>query len=129
MNKETTRKKHTILVVDDDHDVLKSLRLVLTTFEYKVVTAGGAIAALDILRSPEPGVDIVLTDIRMPGMDGLELAVKIHELDPEIPVLIMSAYAELTVALDAIHRGAFDFIIKPLMHDEMKRAVRKALDS
>jgi putative two-component system response regulator len=126
MDKETTRKKHTILVVDDDHDVLRSLRLVLTTFEYKVVTAGSAAAALDLLQNSESDVDIVLTDIRMPGMDGLELAVKIHELDPEIPVLIMSAYAELTVALDAIHRGAFDFIIKPLNPEYLIHSIRKA---
>jgi putative two-component system response regulator len=126
MDQETARKKHTILVVDDDHDVLKSLRLVLTTFEYKVVTAGNAIAALDLLHNPGSGVDIVLTDIRMPGMDGLELAVMIHELDPEIPVLIMSAYAELTVALDAIHRGAFDFIIKPLNPEYLIHTIRKA---
>jgi putative two-component system response regulator len=126
MEMEATRKKHTILVVDDDYQVLQSLRLVLTTFEYKVVTADSAGKALAILHNPEAGVDIVLTDIRMPGMDGLELTAKIRELDPEIPVLIMSAYAELTDAIDAIHRGAFDFIIKPLNPDYLVHSIRKA---
>ena len=126
MEPEAVRKKHTILVVDDDHDVLRSLRLMLNVFEYKVVTARNAVAALDILSNPEAGVDVVLTDIRMPGMDGLELAVKIHELDPEIPVLIMSAYGELTDAIGAIQRGAFDFIIKPLNPEYLLHSIRKA---
>jgi putative two-component system response regulator len=126
MDPEATRKKHTVLVVDDDHQVLDSLLLLLTAYEYKVVTADNAAAALDILRNAKAGVDVVLTDIRMPGMDGLELAVKIHELDPEIPVLIMSAYAELTIAIDAIQRGAFDFIIKPLNPDYLLHSIRKA---
>ncbi len=126
MEPEAARKKHTILVVDDDHDVLRSLRLVLTTCEYKVITASNAAAALDILHNPMAGVDVVLTDIRMPGMDGLELAVKIHQLDREIPVLVMSAYAELTDAIDAIHRGAFDFIIKPLNPEYLIHSIRKA---
>jgi putative two-component system response regulator len=126
MEQKTTHKEHTILVVDDDRQVLQSLQLVLTAYGYKVVMAGNAAAALDVLHSPAAGVDVVLTDIRMPGMDGLELAVKIHELDPELPVLIMSAYAELSVAIDAIHRGAFDFIIKPINPEYLVHSIRKA---
>jgi putative two-component system response regulator len=126
MGPEAMRKKNTVLVVDDDHHVLKSLLLLLSAYDYRVVTAENAATALTILCNSEAGVDVVLTDIRMPGMDGLELAVKIHELDPEIPVLIMSAYAELTVAIDAIKRGAFDFIIKPFSPDYLIHSVRKA---
>ena len=124
MEQVATRKKHTLLVVDDDHLVLESLLLLLSAHEYRVLTADNAAAALDKLR--ETNVDIVLTDIRMPGMDGIELAGKIHDLDPGIPVLIMTAYAELEVAVSAIKRGAFDFIMKPLNPDYLVHAVRKA---
>jgi len=124
MEKVAANKKHTILVVDDDHQVLESLLLLLSAYEYKVFTAESAAAALDKLRNTD--VDIVLTDIKMPGMDGLELAGKIHDLDPKIPVLIMTAYAELEVAVSAIKRGAFDFIMKPLNPDYLVHAVRKA---
>jgi cyclic di-GMP phosphodiesterase len=117
-------KKHTILVVDDDHQVLESLLLLLSAHEYKVFTADTAVAALDKLQGTD--VDIVLTDVRMPGMDGIELAGKIHEFYPETPVLIMTAYAELDVAVDAVKRGAFDFIIKPLDPDYLVRSVSKA---
>jgi putative two-component system response regulator len=126
MEPGTPRNQNIILVVDDDHHVLESLLLLLSAYKYKVVTADNAAAALSILHKSEAVVDVVLTDIRMPGMDGLELAVKIHELDPEIPVLIMSAYAELTVAIDAIKRGAFDFIIKPVDPDYLIHSVKKA---
>jgi putative two-component system response regulator len=124
MEQAATDKKHTILVVDDDHHVLESLLLLLSLHEFKVLTADNAAAALDKLRGN--GVDIVLTDIRMPGMDGMELAGKIHELDPKIPVLIMTAYAELEDAVAAIKQGAFDFIMKPLNPEYLVHAVRKA---
>lgn len=124
MEAALAQKKHTVLVVDDDHHVLESLLLLLSAYEFKVLTAESAATALDKLRNTD--VDIVLTDIKMPGMDGLELAGKIHELDPKIPVLIMTAYAELEVALDAIKRGAFDFIMKPINPDYLLHALRKA---
>lgn len=124
MEQVATNKKHTILLVDDDHHVLESLLLLLNAYDYKVFTAENAATALDKLRNTD--VDIVLTDIRMPGMDGLELAGKIHDLDPQIPVLIMTAYAEMEVAINAIKRGAFDFIMKPINPDYLLHAVRKA---
>jgi putative two-component system response regulator len=124
MEQVATNKKHTILVVDDDHHVLESLLLLLSAYEFKVLTAGNAATGLEKLRNTD--VSIVLTDIKMPGMDGLELAGKIHDLDPKIPVLIMTAYAELDVAVSAIKRGAFDFIMKPINPDYLVHAVRKA---
>jgi putative two-component system response regulator len=123
MDKISTQK-HTILVVDDDHHVLESLLLLLSTHGFKVFTADNAATALDKLGNTD--VDIVLTDIKMPGMDGLELAGKIHDLDRKIPVLIMTAYADIEVAVSAIKRGAFDFIMKPINPDYLVHAVIKA---
>jgi len=104
--------------------LLESLLLLLSGHEYKVLTADNAEAALDKLRDTD--VDIVLTDVRMPGMDGIELAGKIHALDPEIPILIMTAYAEFDVVVNAVKKGIFDYITKPINPDYLVHAVRKA---
>lgn len=124
MKPETTQEKKTLLVVDDDRHILELLRLMIGTNAYDVVTAGNAFEALDKLGAMT--VDIVLTDIRMPGMDGLELAGKIHERNPELPVLIMTAWAEMDVAVDALKKGAFDFIIKPFKPDYLLHSLHKA---
>lgn len=124
MEPEATQKKKTVLVVDDDYHILESLRLLLDAYGYDAVTADNAAGALDKLRDMD--VDIVLTDIRMPGMDGLELAGKIHDSIPELPVLIMTAWAEIEVAVDAVKRGAFDFIVKPYKPDYLLHSLRKA---
>jgi putative two-component system response regulator len=118
------KKKLTALIVDDDQNLLEMLLLHFSSGEYKIVTADNAIDALDCLN--EADVDIVLTDIRMPGMDGLDLAEKIHEIYPSMPVLIMTAYAEIEVAVNAIKRGAFDFIMKPLNLDYLAHSLNKA---
>jgi len=118
--------KATILVVDDDPQVLEMLLLVLSTHGYPVVTAAGAAEALDRLDDRE--INIVLTDIKMPGMDGIELAGIIHERDPDLPVLIMTAYAETDTAVAALKNGAFDFIYKPLNYDYLVHTVGKAAE-
>ena len=124
MQTTATLKKQAVLVVDDDQQVLTSISLVIGAHGYNVMTAENAEEALDRMERTRP--DIVLTDIRMPGMDGIELAGKIHEGYPEIPVLIMTGYAELNVAVNAIKRGAFDFIIKPLSPDYLIHSIGKA---
>lgn len=125
MEVDAPMKKLTALIVDDDQNLLEMLLLHLSSSgEYKIITADNAIDALDYLK--EAAVDIVLTDIRMPGMDGLDLAEKIHEIYPSMPVLIMTAYSEVEVAVNAIKRGAFDFIMKPLNLDYLVHSLNKA---
>jgi putative two-component system response regulator len=124
METAAPKKKLTVLIVDDDQNLLEMLLLHFSAGEYKIVTADNAIDALDCLSSS--GVDIVLTDIRMPGMDGLDLAEKIHAIYPSMPVLIMTGYAEVEVAVNAIKRGAFDFILKPLNLDYLAHSLNKA---
>ena len=124
METEQVVKQSTILVVDDDHHVLESLLLVLSAHDYHVITAANAAEALDRLSDRE--IKVVLTDIKMPGMDGIELAGIIHEQDPDLPVLIMTAFAETEVAVGALKSGAFDFIYKPLNHDHLVHAIGKA---
>ena len=124
MATEQAVQESTIMVVDDDHHVLESILLQLSAYGYRVVTAASAVEALDRLDDRE--IKVVLTDIRMPGMDGIELAGRIHDLDPDLPVVIMTAFAETEVAVSALKSGAFDFIYKPLNHDHLIHAIGKA---
>lgn len=126
MGTEQVTSQETILVVDDDRQVLESLLLILSAHGYPVVTAENAAEALERLDSGD--VRIVLTDIKMPGMDGVELAGRIHESDPDLPVLIMTAYADLDVVVGALKRGAFDFILKPLNYDCLLHSLGKAAE-
>lgn len=126
MESEQMLTHPTILVVDDDQQVQEMLLLLLGAHGYPVVTAGNALEALDRLDDRE--VKIVLTDIKMPGMDGIELAGHIHDLDPDMPVLIMTAFAETEVAVNALKKGAFDFIYKPLNPDYLVHAIGRAVE-
>ena len=119
-----SKSKMTLLCVDDDQNLLEMLLLHFSSTDYKVITADNGATALDLMKSTP--IDIVLTDIRMPEMDGLDLAGRIHEQYPAMPVLIMTAYSEVEVAVNAIKRGAFDFIIKPLNLDYLDYSLRKA---
>jgi len=72
--------------------------------------------------------DLIITDIILPGISGIELLTKYRRTNPAQKVMVITAYASLTTAMESLKAGACDFLVKPLMHDEMKRAVRKALD-
>lgn len=124
MNSEAILDKPKILVVDDDSQVLEMLVLLLSEQGFHVEKAHSAAEAL--LRLQENNLKVVLTDIRMPGMDGFELTSTIHTYDPNLPVIIMTAYAEVEVAVGALKHGAFDFIFKPINHDQLLHAIGKA---
>jgi putative two-component system response regulator len=112
-----------IFVVDDDRFVLESVTSLLTEFGFSVrAFSDGREAVKQFVLEP---VDLVLTDINMPIMDGLELLEKIRFLDRETPVVLMTAYADLDVAVKAIQKGAFDFIIKPYRPPALIHAVEK----
>jgi putative two-component system response regulator len=120
-----TVKHNKILVVDDDPYVLESLSTLLRAFGFTVKTCDNANSAIqEIQRTP---IDVVLTDIKMPGLTGVELLGMIHKFDPQIPVILMTAYAELDVAVDAIKKGAFDFITKPYNADYLLHTIEKAV--
>lgn len=125
MNREQEPNRPAILVIDDDCQVLKYLQLLLSDEGFLVVPANNAVAALELLETRD--VQVVLTDIRMPEMDGIELAGKIQERDPALPVLIMTAYAEIEAAVGALQHGAFDFIYKPFNHAILVHAINKAV--
>lgn len=114
-----------VVVVDDDPLGLDSASCILREGGYSVLACGNADEALALLGGTE--VAAVLTDIRMPRISGLELIERIHRHDREIPVILMTAYAELDTAVEAIKKGTFDFLIKPYRSVQLLHAVKKAV--
>jgi putative two-component system response regulator len=118
-------KNNSLLVVDDDPYVLESLSSLLAEFGYAVSTCQNGRDALEKMKGQR--FDVVLTDIKMPEVTGIELLRNIRIIDPQIPVILLTAFAELDVAIDAIKRGAFDFITKPYDPEYLVHAVDKAV--
>ena len=114
-----------LLIVEDEDTLCESLQRVLSGEGYEVDSADSAESALTLLEGKS--YDLIITDIILPGISGIELLAKYKKKNPAQKVIIITAYASLATAVEAIKAGACDFIMKPLMHDEMKRAVRKAL--
>lgn len=117
----------TILFVDDEPDLLTGItRFVKAALNCRILTAENGDQAIALIRR-EP-VDLVVTDIRMPGKDGLTLLGEILAIDPHISVMVMSGFGTIETAVAAIREGAYDFIQKPFSADTLIHAVRKALE-
>jgi len=114
-----------ILLVDDDSAVLGSTAQLLELEGYRVSAFNNATDAIAFLADNQ--LDTVLTDIMMPRVSGIQLLDKIHGMAPDIPVILMTAYAELDVAVEAIHKGAFDFLIKPFKPVQLYHLINKAV--
>ena len=115
-----------ILVVDDEQSMSQFLAIVLRKEGYQVSTVQNGRDALDKVKA-DP-FDVVITDIRMPGMDGIQLLQGIKKHDPSLPVVIMTAYASQQSAIDAVNLGAFQYLIKNAKNDEIKLVVRNAIE-
>ncbi len=115
-----------ILVVDDEANARTALAEILKDEGYAVETAADGFKALPKLRDFSP--DVVLTDLKMPGMDGLELIGKVRELDPEIGVVIMTAFGAVDTAVQAMQKGAADYLTKPLNANELLIVLQRTLE-
>jgi len=113
-----------ILVVDDEEPMRHMLELLLRRAGFEVRSAADGDAALAIVGS-EP-IDVVLSDVRMPGLDGLTLAERLSAEHPEVTLVMMSAFGTVALALEAMQRGAYDYISKPFKQDEVILTLRKA---
>jgi DNA-binding NtrC family response regulator len=120
-------KKFSILVVDDEENVSRLLGKVLLKEGFNVYTASDGNEALSIIDSQR--VDIVITDIKMPGMNGIELLEAIKEADTDIKVILITAFATVETAVEALRAGASDYITKPFNLDEVMLSVRKIIPS
>ncbi len=115
-----------ILVVDDNKSFRRGLNLSFSAEGYSVTEAENGIQALKTLK--EGSFDILISDIRMPGLSGLELLEKLKEMECDCPVIMITAHASVDVAVDAMKKGAFDFIEKPFKFQDIELKVKKALE-
>jgi two-component system response regulator HydG len=114
-----------ILVIDDDRDICLLLKRFLTKHNYEVAEVYAGKKALELMNSFTP--DLVLCDFRLDDMDGTTLLVKIKEQLPDVPVIIMTGYSDIKVAVEVMKLGAYDYIGKPLFPDEILVTIKKAL--
>ncbi|MCK4235949.1 MAG: sigma-54-dependent Fis family transcriptional regulator, partial [Candidatus Krumholzibacteria bacterium] len=114
-----------VLIVDDEESIRSSLEKLLSYEKFKTFTAPDGSSALELVADER--VDIVLLDIKMPGMDGLEVLTKIRELRSDLPVVIISGHGTIQTAVEATKLGAFDFIEKPIDLERLLLTVRNGL--
>ncbi len=127
MSTETRRREPArIFIVDDEPIVRESLGSWFANGGYAVEVADSGKQALDRLGSTD--ADVFLLDVKMPGMDGIELQKKIREAKPDATIIIMTAYASVDTAVAAMKQGAYDYIIKPFDPDDLEHLVRNALE-
>jgi two-component system response regulator HydG len=115
-----------VLVVDDESGILESLRILLRNEGFEPILAHGGKKGLEMLAGPSP--DIVLTDIRMPGVTGVEVLAAARQRDPDVPVILMTAQATLQSAMQAVNEGAFYYIQKPFRNDELIAILKRAAE-
>lgn len=116
-----------VLVVDDEKIIRNVCQQSLEKVNFKVICAENGLEAIDRIRSFDE-ISIVLSDLKMPGKNGIELLKEIKRDYPHIEVIIMTGYATIESAIEAMKMGAFDFIIKPLKPDQIRMVTRKCLD-
>ena len=116
----------TILLIDDDDSLRRVVEYNLSEEGHHVVTAADGTAGLQAFQSHP--IDLVLTDIRMPEMDGLELLTRLKAIQADLPVIILTAHGTIDSAVEAMKLGAFDYLTKPFNREQLKAAVRKAFD-
>jgi len=120
------RSKNTILIVDDDHSHRVILRAVLAGWGYAVEETDDGSTAIDMVKNGP--YDLILMDIRMIHVSGIEALLEIKSINPAIPVIIMTAYASVETAVRALKSGAYDYLTKPLDFDELSIVISRAMD-
>ena len=116
-----------ILIVDDDAQLRQSFEKILTAEGHAVKTASSGEAAIALVRTEVP--DLVIMDVRMPGMNGLEAFRAIHEIEPKLPVIIMTAYGTTETAIEATKMGAFEYVLKPFEYPDILTLISQALEA
>ena len=117
----------TILIIDDDDQLRRSFERLLTEEGYSVKNAPSGEAGVRIVHESVP--DLVILDMRLPGMNGLETFMALHEIEPKLPVIIMTAYGTTETAIEATKMGAFDYVLKPFDIPDMLVVIKQALEA
>jgi len=126
MTTKNNMSKEKILIVDDEKSIRDFLEIMLKKEGYRVSSASGGEDAMRLFNNSS--YDLVISDVRMKGMGGVELLKNIKETSPETIVLIVTAYASVDTAIDAMKAGAYDYLTKPFKIDEVKYIIKNALD-
>ena len=114
-----------VLIVDDDHQLRMSFERLLAAEGYDVRTASSGEAGIAAVREALP--DVVVMDVRMPGISGLEAYAAMREIEPRLPVIIMTAFGTTDIAIEATKMGAYDYILKPFDIPEILKLIDKAV--
>ena len=115
-----------ILIVDDEPDMLKLLSMILREkTSYEITTTNNPMEAKELAK--QGGFDLVISDLKMPGLDGMEIIDAVKKIDEDIPVIIITAFASVESASEAIQKGGFDFITKPFRKEQILFTIDKAL--
>lgn len=120
-------KKENILIVDDNYDMLEVLQRNLTAQNFHTYKATSVIEAMNILKYSS--IDLLITDLQMPGINGMELVKYVDEHFPAIPKLVITGFPSIDGAMEAMKSGALDYLVKPFTIEELKKAVEKSLQS
>jgi DNA-binding NtrC family response regulator len=132
MSKTTLQNAARILVVDDESSMGEFMRIMLSKEGYDIIAYTSAQQALSDLRQnsrePDKKVNLVITDLMMPEMSGLELMKSAQKIDPELDFIVMTAFGSIDTAVEALKNGAFDYVTKPFKVEEIKIAIKNAVE-
>jgi two-component system sensor histidine kinase/response regulator len=120
------QEKPVVLVIDDEEAMRDSCSMILTKDGLRAETAASGLAGLEKLREVRP--EIALVDLKMPGISGFEVLEKIKEIDPQVIPIVITGYATVESAVEAMKKGAYDFLPKPFSPDELRLIIRRALE-
>src|SRR5512147_103153 len=117
-----------ILVVDDDQTIRDGCSRILSKSGWTVIAAENGQKGLDEIRSLRGEIDVVLLDLMMPGLSGMEVLEQSLQADPDLLVIVITGYATVESAVEAMKKGAYDFIAKPFAPDQLRIVVKRALE-
>jgi DNA-binding NtrC family response regulator len=115
-----------ILVVDDEIDILELLEMIITDrTDYEVTTTNNPVEVPELLK--KASYDLIITDLRMPDIDGIELIEMVKQIDNQLPFIILTAYGTIESAVEAMRKGAFDYITKPFRQEQILLTIEKVM--
>jgi two-component system chemotaxis response regulator CheY len=130
LHTKDTPGKGRILIVDDEGSIRKALRLTLTKVGYDVVEADDGAKGIEVIGADDNPlmVDVVICDIRMPKINGLEAIAYFRQQYPSVPVLVLTGYPDIQLATDLLKQGVVDYIVKPVERDKLVACVERAME-
>src|SRR4030066_809389 len=117
-----------ILVIDDEQIMREGCSRILSKDGWAVITAENGTKGLEEIKSGSEAIDVILLDLMMPGMSGMEVLDHIRTIDPNLLVIVITGYATVESAVEAMKKGAYDFIPKPFTPDQLRIVVKRALE-